>query len=144
MTDVAYNAGLDVLGNGSWTGDTYKWMLLKGTGYTPNKDHHFVADLTPASNECGQAGYTRQTVAGKTRTVDNTNDRITYDATTDPAFGSIAAGDNITGLVLFKFVTNDADSILIGYYALTSTPTDGNPFVVFLNAAGVAYDDQGA
>lgn len=144
MTDVAYDYGLDALGNGSWLADTYKWLLIKGGGgYTPNKDHHFVADLVPASNECGQAGYARVTASTKTRTVSTALDRCTYGCA-NPAFGSIAVGDNIVGAVLFKFVTNDADSILVGYYAITSTPTDGNPFTPIVNAAGVAYDDQGA
>lgn len=141
MADGVYNRGLDELA--AFTTNTYKMLLLKGSGYTFNKDHDFVADLTPASNEVAGSGYSRQTLGSKTRTIDDTNDRITYDAA-DPAFGSIVAGETVSAMVLFRFVTNDADSILIGFYDLTDTPTDGNPFSVVLGTAGLLYNDQGA
>lgn len=142
MADVAYNRGLDEFGGGQWAGSTFKFLLLKGSGYTVNKDHDFVADVTPASNETALAGYGRVTAGSKTRTIDDTNDRITYDCA-DPAFGSIAAGDTISAMVLFRFVTNDADSILVGYYDLPDTITNGTPFTPVLSASGVSYYDQG-
>ena len=141
MADLLYNRGLDELA--AFATNTYKVLLLKGSGYTPNKDHDFVSDLTVASNEVAGSGYSRQTLASKTRTIDDTNDRITYDAA-DPAFGSIVAGETVSAMVMFRFVTNDSDSILIGYFDLTDTPTDGNPFTVVLGANGLVYIDQGA
>lgn len=141
MADVAYNRGLDEFA--AWTTSTYKFLLLKGSGYTVNKDHDFVSDVTPGSNETALSGYGRQTAGSKTRTIDDSNDRITYDCA-DPAFGSIAAGDTISGMVLFRFVTNDADSILVGYYDIADTATNGTAFTVTINANGVAYIDQGA
>lgn len=138
MADGLYNRGLDELA--TWGSNTFKFLLLKGSGYTFNKDHDYVSDLSPGSNELTVSGYSRQTAGTKTRTIDDTNDRITYDCA-DPSFGSAAAGETATAMVLFRFVTNDADSILIGYYDITDTPTDGNPFVVIISASGVAYVD---
>jgi hypothetical protein len=141
VADLLYNRGADELT--AFTTSTYKFLLLKGSGYTPNKDHDYVADLTPASNEVTVAGYARVTAATKTRTIDDTNDRITYDCD-DPAFGSLTAGQTVSAMVLYRFVTNDADSILIAYYDLADTATNGSAFTVQLSTAGVAYVDQGA
>lgn len=139
MADNLYTRGLD-----EWaalTTNTYKVLLLKGSGYTFAKAHDFVADLTPASNEVTSAGYSRQTLGSKTRTLDDTLDRITYDAA-DPNFGTITTGQTVSVMVLFRFVTNDADSILMGYYDLTDVDTAAVvPFVVTLGTAGLTYLD---
>lgn len=140
MADGLYNRGLDEFK--TWTTDTFRFLLLK-TGYTFNKDHDFVADLTPASFEITVAGYSRQTAGTKTRTIDDTNDRITYDCA-DPAFGTLTAGETVVAMVLYRFVTNDADSILIGYYDIADSATNGAAFTVVMGANGAAYVDQGA
>lgn len=139
MADGIFNRGLDELA--AFTGSTYKFLLLKGSGYTFNKDHDFVSDLTVGSNEVTVAGYSRQTAGTKSRTIDDTNDRITYDCA-DPAFGTLTAGETVSAMVLFRFVTNDSDSILIGYYDLTDTATNGTTFTVVIGANGVMYVDS--
>lgn len=138
MAVTVYNRGLDQLND--FTSGTYKWALLK-SGYTVNRDHDFVADLTPGSNEISGSGYARVTASGKTRTIDDTNDRISYDCD-DPAFGSIVAGETYVAAVLFKQVTNDADSILIAYFPLASTATDGSPVTPAIPAGGFMYVDE--
>ncbi len=140
MADILFDYGLDVWGG--WTTDTIQWLCLKGSGYTPNKAHNFVSDLTPASNEVGGGlGYARVTAGGKSRTVNTTTHRIIYDCN-DPAFGSITAGQNITGLVVYKFITNDAASILLAYFDIADTVTTGAAFTPTLSASGVHYIDQ--
>lgn len=138
MADSVYNRGLDEMS--TWTTNTFKFLLLKGSGYTFNKDHDFVADLTPASNEVTVSGYSRQTAATKSRTIDDTNDRITYDCD-DPTFGTLVAGETVSAMVLYRFVTNDSDSILIGYYDLPDTATNGTTFSVVLSVSGAFYLD---
>lgn len=139
MADGIYNRGLDELA--AFTTSTYKFLLLKGSGYTFNKDHDFVSDLTVASNEVTVAGYSRQTAGTKTRTIDDTLDRITYDAA-DPSFGTLTAGETVSAMVLYRFVTVDGDSILIGYYDLTDTATNGTAFAVVLATTGLLYTDS--
>lgn len=134
MADGLYTRDLDILS--TWAAGTFQFLLLKGTGYTFNPDHDFVSDLTPASNEAAGVGYARVTAATKTRTVDDTNNWIAYDCD-NPAFGSIAAGETITAMVLFRFVTNDAASPLIAYYDLGNVATDGAAFTPSLNATGL-------
>lgn len=140
MADLIYNRGLDELGGGQWLTGVYKFLLLKGAGYVPNRDHDFVAGLTPGANELTVATYARVTATTKTRTIDDALDRITYDCD-DPNFGDPVAGETITGMVLFRFVTNDADSILIGYFDVTDFPTDGTNYTQVLGALGVLYVD---
>lgn len=141
MATTVYNRGLDELRD--FTSDTFMALLLNDAGYVPNKDHDFVADLTPGTNEIAGAGYSRQTLATKTRTIDDTNDRITYDCD-DLDFGTIAAGENVEAMVVYRFVTNDADSILIAYYPLGTIATTGLAFPVVVSASGLLYVDQGA
>lgn len=138
MPDLIYTRGLDELRD--WQTDTYKALLLKGSGYAPSKAHDYVADLTVATNETALAGYARVTLAGAVRTIDDTNNRIVYDCN-DIAFGTIAAGDTITAMVVYKFVTSDADSILIGYHDLVDTATDGLAFTYQVHPSGLYYLD---
>lgn len=141
MPTTLYNRGLDELRN--FTSDTFEALLINDAGYVPNPDHDYVADLTPGTNEIAGAGYSRQTLGTKTRTIDDGADRIVYDCA-DFDFGTIAAGENVTAMVVYRFVTNDADSILIAYYPLGTIATTGLSFPVIVNASGLLYTDQGA
>ncbi len=141
MPTTLYNRGLDELRN--FTSDTFEALLINDAGYVPNPDHDYVADLTPGTNEIAGAGYSRQALGTKTRTIDDTNNRITYDCA-DLDFGSIVAGENVTGMVVYRLVTNDADSILIAHYPLGTVATTGLPFPVVISASGLLYVDQGA
>lgn len=108
-----------------------RWMLLKGDGYTPDADHDFVAQLTPASNEVDVASYERLTLTNGTRTVNDTLNRIEYKAD-NPNWGTLESGNSVTGCVLYEHVTNDSDSPLFGYWPLTEVGSaDITPFVVF-------------
>lgn len=137
MSSHFYNRGLDELRD--WTTGTYRWMLVT-TSYTFNRDHDFVA--TPAAAEVDASGYSRVTASGKSRTIDDTNDRITYDCA-DPAFGAIAAGESVRGVILYKFESNDSDSPLVCFFDLIFT-TDGAAYTPQISANGVAYVDQAA
>lgn len=141
MATTVYNQGLDELRD--FTTDTFQALLLNDAGYVVDKDHDYVADLTPGTNEIAGAGYSRQTLSTKTRTVDDANDRITYDCD-DFDFGGIVVGETVTAMVVYRFVTNDADSILIAHYSLGTIATTGLPFPVLVNASGLLYTDQGA
>lgn len=52
-----------------------------------------------------------------------------FDAT-DGAWTAVAGGSTITGVVVYKFVTNDAGSIPILYVELTDTATNGGDVTV--------------
>lgn len=138
MAVTRYNAGLDRQGGGKWLTVTFRFILLKNGLYTPNVDHVFVADLTPGSNELTMSGYTRQDAAGKTRTVDSGLNRIIYDCN-DPNFGTPIAGESVTDIVLYEFVSDDSDSIVVAHYPIATRATDGTPFVVAMPSTGATY-----
>lgn len=139
MATTVYNIGLDELRD--FTTDTIRAMLLDNT-YTPDKDHDFVADVVAA--ELAGAGYARETLTTKARTVSDANDRIEYTAD-DPDFGAVAVGETAQYMVVYKFVTNDADSILLSCFDLGGVPTNGASFVVQWDVTdGFTYTDQGA
>jgi hypothetical protein len=91
-------------------------------------------------------GYTAigtdQTLSNKTRTEDTTNDRIVYDNTVDPTWTAVAAGSTIGWCVIYKFTTNDADSIPICVIDLVDTPTNGGDIGVTFDANGIFYLQQ--
>jgi hypothetical protein len=126
-----YNSGLDVIGGGSFVADTYRCLLTDS--YTYDATDVYVADTTPGTNELSGAGYSRPTLASKSRTV--ASNLITFDCT-DPGFGSITAGETATAMILYKFVTNDAASPLVAHYPM-SKATNGSAFTVVISASGL-------
>lgn len=116
-----------------WTTDTIQ-MLLNSASYTFDPDHDFVDNVD--ANELSGTGYVRKTLAGKTVTVDDTNNEVRYDATdvtwTGANFGTVAGG------VVFKFVTNDTDSVPLAWVELTAPAvTNGGDFTFQFGTDGV-------
>lgn len=135
-----YNGGLDLLA-GIATADL-RWLLLKGIGYSFERDHDHVAELAPATNELTVSGYARLALAGGTRTVDDSADRIVY-AADDPSFGTLGAGENASALVLFVHGTTDAASPLVAHFAFAPIDTGAlDPFVVNLGGGIIAYTHE--
>jgi hypothetical protein len=133
-----YNQGLDRFA--TWTTGDFRWLLLTGGSFNP--DDNFVADVLDGF-EVTVVGYARELVSTPTRTVNDTANRIEYGAD-DVNFGTLTAGENVTAAVLFEFVTNDADSIPVGWQTLTATATDAyDPWVLYLAGGLVAYTVQG-
>lgn len=143
MANAWYNQAKGRLLNGDLvlSTDTIKALLLKGTGYTFDKDHDAPDNLTPASNEVSGGSYARQTLGTKSGTVDDSNDlgywscgTITFTAV--PAQG----GSNVTALVIYEHVTNDTDSRLIAYFdtgtGFPLTPNGGD-ITVTISASGL-------
>lgn len=119
--------------------DTIK-ALLVSSAYTPNRDHDFVSDVTEISGASGYtggfAGAGRKTLASKTLTVDDTNDRFVFDAA-DVSFGTLGTGPTIGGAVLCKEITSDAASPIIAFIGCTNTPTNGSPVTFQFDAIGI-------
>jgi hypothetical protein len=85
---------------------------------------------------------TDQTLGSKTGpTTDGTNHRSVYDAA-DSTWPSVAVGSTIGWVGIYKFVTNDADSIPIAIIDVTDLPTTGGNIIGPWNVAGVFYLQQ--
>jgi hypothetical protein len=93
---------------------TLRALLLRSTGaYAYNPDHNFVSDIfSNGGVELTVASYARQTLATKTITKDDANDRDVLDFDDIP-FGSLEAGQSVAAILFYEFITNDAASPLI-------------------------------
>ena len=122
-----YNAAktMDV----DWLNDTIKALMLKATS-TVDPDHNTVSDVLAGNLEADFTNYTRLTLTGKTKTVDDVNDRADLDAA-DPSIA--AAGgtldNSIDRIIIYKEITNDTDSIPLLSLDYSFT-TDGRTLIV--------------
>ena len=125
------------------TGDIRILMVMSNSTCDTEADVEFIAGFGTL-DECDGATYARVPLVGEAVAPDLPNDRGEFDANDlAPAWATLGVGarQNI-GIVVFLFVTNDADSIPI-YWIDTCTgvgfPFDGNGGVVNItfNAEGI-------
>jgi len=148
MASFVYNQGATRILNGNidMLTDTIKCMLIGtlGGGYTENRDHDFVDSITAATTDeltvssgyvAGFGGSGRKTLALKTVTESDANDRAEFDAE-NITWTALATGDTIDAAALIKEVANDAASPLIAHLDLTDTPTNGGDITLVVDASG--------
>ncbi len=144
MASAWYNKGKAEVMNGGIVllTDTIKVMLVS-SAYTFNPDHNFISDVS--ANEIAVAGYTggfggagRKTLAGKTVTEDDANDRSVFDAN-DLSWAALAAGATIGGAVVVKEITNDGASKLIAFLDPADLPTNGSDVNLTFDATGILW-----
>lgn len=136
MADIIYTRGIPLWS--SFTSDTIQVMLLE-SGYTPNPDDDFVSSV--AAFEIDDGSYSRKTLAGKTQTIDDSLNRVFWDAD-DVTWTTLAGAETVVAVVVYKFVTNDADSILLVYFDIPDTVTDGTDFILQWDANGLVQAVQ--
>lgn len=135
MASLVTNRGKVILVTNGWAGTSYRVALVTAS-YTPSADHNFVADLT---NELSGGNYARQTLASLTVTENDTDDRAQLDAA-DTVFSSLQlAAGTPRYAVVYRNVTNDADSPIIAAIDLGDPPTapTGADFTVAWDATGI-------
>jgi len=102
--------------------DTIRAMLVD-SDYTEDADHDFADDAAAGEYD---GAYTRPTLGTVAVTDDDTNDHAEFGSATI-TFSSVPAGSkDAKGLVIYKFVTNDADSPLICYCEFSSSIMGNN------------------
>lgn len=138
MASLVYNSAKKKLMDGSidLDSDTIKIALVTSS-YTPDQDaHDFFDDVT---NEVSATGYTAggATLASKTVTQDNTNNRGVFDAT-DPSWTTSTI--TARGAVVYKSTGTAGTSALICYidFGQDYSSTVGTFSVVF-HADGILY-----
>jgi hypothetical protein len=141
MASILTNRGMHSILSGSvdLTNDTIKVMLMDAS-FTQAATHNFVSDisadeLTGVGYTAGFAGAGRKTLASKTLTEDDATGTSTFDAA-DLTWTTITAG-TATCAAVIKEVTNDADSIVLGYVGFTPQVTAGGNLVVAWHANGI-------
>jgi hypothetical protein len=138
LTPQVFNRGALQLQDGSidWAANTIKARLSRTSESSINKDATVMTGI-------GDAGIGDQTLGSKTGpSEDATNDRIEYSSAA-VTFASVT-GTEVDKVVIFKFVTNDADSIPIAVVNLNPaiTPNGGNVQVTPDAASGWFYSQQ--
>jgi len=139
MASLFYNAGKVALSNGTtaYSTDTIK-VALTTSAYTPNIDtDDFFNDVT---NEIVGAGYTAggATLASKTITQDNVNNRAVFDAADTTWTTSTIT--NARYAILYKSTGTPATSQLLCYIdLLVDRSTAGDTFKIEWDSTGIFY-----
>jgi len=129
LLDGALNLGSD---------DIRALLVMTNTTADTDEDAEFIGDIGTL-DEMDGANYARQALANEATAADTPNDRATFDAD-DVTFASLGAGTRqVAGLVLYKHVTNDADSPVIAFIDSGGFPfaANGLDLVVQWNADGI-------
>lgn len=137
MANAGYNIGKRKILDGALNfGSADLRVLLVDSGYTFDPTHEFVDDVV--AEELSGTGYARKTLAGKTNSTDNVNNRAESDCT-DIDYTAINAGTAAMA-ILFVQVTDDTDSYLVGKYDTGGFPlvTNGSDATIQINAEGYA------
>lgn len=133
MASFVYNEGAESLLDGSinWASDTIKARLIASSA-SPNKDDD---DLASGYTAIG----TDQTLGSKTRTKDDANDRVVYDAA-DLTFPSVTTGSTVGFCILYK--DDGGNGVPIACLDIADTPTNGGDIGITLSASGAFYLQQ--
>src|SRR5688500_9451363 len=100
-------------------------LVMTNTTADTDQDVQFVGSITTL-DEMDGANYARQALASEAVNEDAANNRAEFDAT-DAVFTNLGAGTRaVLGMVLYRHVTNDADSPLIAYIDGTGFPYTAN------------------
>lgn len=145
MASFAFNHAATLIANDTINllSDTIKAMLVDAT-YAPDRDDDFVSDAlhNAAGHELSGTGYVggfggsgRKTLASKTITESDANDRAEF-AAANVTWTALNAG-TIGGIVLIKEVTNDAASLLIAFLDPADLVTNGGDVTATWAAAGL-------
>ena len=141
MANFWFNSGLAKLWDGSIDpdGDVLK-MILVTSAFNGDDEDVFVGDVA-VLGELTRPSYARQTLANVQIVKDNPGDQVKFTSDAVP-FGTLETGETIAGAILYRHVTNDADSPMILFLDLADTPTNGGPITVQPHADGWAKNTR--
>ena len=114
-------------GDGDFDADTIKVRLVDSS-YVFSQSHVTMTDVGVGIAD--SAALTTKTTTNGTGNAD------------DVVFASVPSGDTVTGFIVYKFVTDDTDSIPICFCdtdanGAISVPTNGSDVTVQWNAVGI-------
>lgn len=115
-----------------WASDTIKARLV-ATSASPNKDDTVMTGFSSIGSD--------QTLGTKTKTKNTTDDRIEFSAAAI-TWSAVAGGSTVGFICIYKFVTNDADSIPIAWIDVADTATNGGDLTYTPTTGGLFYLQQ--
>lgn len=143
MANLAYNQAKFGIHNQTidLVADDIRVLLLEASG-DQDADDDFVSTVLgrAGTTELTSTGYNRTgNLAGKAIALDDPNDRSEFDAT-DAVFPTVSqlAAETVVGYLVFKFVTNDADSIpILIVDSFTPITPNGSDITITWDAEGI-------
>ena len=87
-------------------------VMLVASGYTFDKDHAVLNDITNEVTNSQGTGYERKALANRSVTL--VADDVIYDAD-NPQYTGINTNEELAAAIVYKHVTDDTDSIPIFY-----------------------------
>lgn len=100
-------------------------LVMTNSTADTDQDVEFVDDIGTL-DEFDGANYARKALTGEAVNEDAANNRAEFDAN-DVQWAALGAGTRqALGMILFKFVTNDADSPVIAWIDTGGFPFSGN------------------
>lgn len=139
MATKLYNAGLNLILSGGLAGADIRALLVmtNTTLDTENDGVAFINQFTTL-DEMDGANYVRKALSGEAVAKDDANDRAEFDAD-DVTWSALGNGTRaVLGLLIFKHVANDTDSIPIAFIERsTSMNPAGDDVVYQWNAEGI-------
>lgn len=147
MADVVYNNFMEELMKGTIdlsTDDIRVRLCMTNTTCDTEEEVATLSGFTTLDT-CDGSGYADQALANEAVSIDATNDRAKFDAD-DTVFSSLGAGTrNTQGVLVYKFVTDDTDSIPLMWIDFANQVVHtGSDFTIAWNADGIGYMEQGA
>src|SRR5687768_7611369 len=113
-------------------------LVMTNTTADTEADTTFM-NLFTTLDEFDGANYARKTLANEAVNIDNANDRGEFDAD-DITWTALGAGTRAAqAMIVFKFVTNDADSVPIAFIDSGGFPitANGGDLTISWNAEGI-------
>lgn len=146
MADLVYTYGLSGLMDGTIdlnTHDIRVRLVMTNTTCDTEEDTTFMDQFTTLDTMDG-ANYVDKVLANESVTAVTASDRGKFDAD-DVTWTALGVGTrNVLAAVVYRFVTDDTDSIPIfyidsGFSAPTGVAANGGDFKVTWHADGIAY-----
>ena len=115
MADLTFNVNLHELDRFTWQSgplDVRALLIVTAEADEALRDHEDIGALLAGSSveASTMTSYARVALANETKTVDNTNNRVDFDAD-DAAFGALGNGANETTTDVITFLEGASDAL---------------------------------
>ena len=122
MANGFFDIGKQGIANGTfdWSSQAFRMRLM------PDSYTFDVSDSNMAAVGAGIG--TDSTITTKSVVLDTSANFAFWKSADNPGWSTIATGSTVGGVVLYRFVTDDAGSTPLFYYDVTNTPTNGSSF----------------
>jgi hypothetical protein len=141
MSGFVFNAGaLELLGTGSWTGDTIRARLVTTAAGAPSVDATSMTSIGLDAGTYPNCTCTLGTKVGPTK--DDTNDLVKFSSANALFASAESAVGACNRMVIFKFVTNDAGSTPLACVEIGEVDPIGSDVTVTCPTNGWFATDQ--